>query len=118
MAGAVGDTHGITAHQIWAVTLADGAVKSGYPIDVSTTLGFDPKAHNQRGALSLVGGILYVPYGGHSGDCAGFQGRIVTVNTAASPPRRRRLGRRRQRRGDLGLRGNGLRGRRRVRGDR
>jgi len=86
VAGAVGDAYGITAHQIWAVALADGAIKSGYPIDVSTTLGFDPMAHNQRGALSLVGGILYVPYGGHSGDCAGFQGRIVTVNTAASPP--------------------------------
>ena len=86
VAGAVGDAYGITAHQVWAVALADGAIKSGYPIDVSTTLGFEPKAHNQRGALSLVGGILYVPYGGHSGDCAGFQGRIVTVNTAASPP--------------------------------
>jgi hypothetical protein len=86
VAGAVGDGYGITAHQVWAVALADGAVKAGYPIDVSTKLGFDPKAHNQRGALSLVGGTLYVPYGGHSGDCAGFQGRIVTVNTAANPP--------------------------------
>jgi hypothetical protein len=86
VAGAVGGADGITAHQVWAIALADGAVKSGYPIDVSTALGFDPTAHNQRGALSLVGGILYVPYGGHSGDCAGFQGRIVTVNTAANPP--------------------------------
>ena len=86
VAGAVGDTTGITAHEVWAVTLADGAVKPGYPIDVSAALGFDPKAHNQRGALSLVGGTLYVPYGGHSGDCAGFQGRVVTVKTTASPP--------------------------------
>ena len=86
VAGAVGDSTGITAHKIWAVTLADGAVKPGYPIDVSAALGFDPKAHNQRGALSLVGGTLYVPYGGHSGDCAGFQGRVVTVKTTASPP--------------------------------
>ena len=86
VAGAVGDAAGITAHQVWAVALADGALKPGYPIDVSAALGFDPKAHNQRGALSLVAGILYVPYGGHSGDCAGFQGRVVTVKTAASPP--------------------------------
>jgi hypothetical protein len=86
VAGAVGDGNGITAHQVWAVALGDGALQPGYPIDVSATLGFEAKAHNQRGALSLVGGILYVPYGGHSGDCAGFQGRVVTVDTAANPP--------------------------------
>ena len=97
VAGAVGDSAGITAHKIWAVTLADGAVKPGYPIDVSAALGFDPKAHNQRGALSLVGGILYVPYGGHSGDCAGFQGRDRHRQDHRQPTGRRWLGLRRQR---------------------
>ena len=43
---------------------------------------FDPKIHNQRSALSLVNGILYVPYAGYVGDCGSYHGRVVTVNTA------------------------------------
>jgi hypothetical protein len=37
---------------------------------------------NQRGALLLVNGILYIPFGGQMGDCAGARGRIVAINTA------------------------------------
>jgi len=87
VAGALGDANGITSHAVWAVSLADGSIKSGYPVDVSAALGFDPKPHNQRGALSMVGSIVYVPYGGHSGDCvADMHGRVVAIDTATSPP--------------------------------
>jgi len=87
VAGALGDANGITSHAVWALSLADGSIKSGYPVDVSTALGFDPKPHNQRGALSMVGRIVYVPYGGHSGDCvADMHGRVVAIDTATSPP--------------------------------
>ena len=87
VAGALGDANGITSHSVWALSLADGSVKSGYPVDVSAALGFDPKPHNQRGALSMVGRIVYVPYGGHSGDCvADMHGRVVAIDTTTSPP--------------------------------
>jgi hypothetical protein len=87
VAGAVGDATGITSHFVWALSLVDGSVKSGYPVDVAAALGFDPKTHNQRGALSMVGTIVYVPYGGHSGDCVvDMHGRVVAIDTAASPP--------------------------------
>jgi hypothetical protein len=87
VAGALGDANGITSHSVWALSLMDGSVKSGYPLDVSAALAFDPKAHNQRGALSMVGRIVYVPYGGHSGDCvADMHGRVVAVDTATNPP--------------------------------
>jgi hypothetical protein len=56
-------------------------------VDVAAALGFDPKTHNQRGALSTVGSIVYVPYGGHSGDCVvDMHGRVVAIDTSASPP--------------------------------
>ncbi len=87
VAGALGDATGITSHAVWALSLADGSLKTGYPVDLSQALGFDPKTHNQRGALSLVGSILYVPYGGHSGDCVvDMHGRVVAIDTAANPP--------------------------------
>ena len=87
VAGALGDANGITSHSVWALSLADGSVKSGYPVDVSAALAFDPKPHNQRGALSMVGRIVYVPYGGHSGDCvADMHGRVVAIDTTTSPP--------------------------------
>lgn len=87
VAGAIGDENGITSHSVWALNLADGSVKSGYPVDVSKALGFDPMTHNQRGALSMVGNIVYVPYGGHSGDCVvDMHGRVVAIDTSTSPP--------------------------------
>jgi hypothetical protein len=87
VAGALGDANGITSHSVWAVSLVDGSIKNGYPVGVSAALGFDPKTHNQRGALSMVGNIVYVPYGGHSGDCVvDMHGRVVAIDTAASPP--------------------------------
>jgi hypothetical protein len=87
VAGARGDANGITSHSVWALSLVDGSIKSGYPVDVSAALTFDPKTHNQRGALSMVGSIVYVPYGGHSGDCVvDMHGRVVAIDTATNPP--------------------------------
>ena len=87
LAGAIGDASGITSHSVWAVSLMDGSIKAGYPADVSRTLDFDPKTHNQRGALSLVGHVVYVPYGGHTGDCVvDVRGRVVAVDTSTTPP--------------------------------
>ena len=87
VAGALGDANGITSHSVWALSLQDGSIKSGYPVDVSKALGFDPTTHNQRGALSMVGSIVYVPYGGHTGDCVvDMHGRVVAVDTSTNPP--------------------------------
>ena len=35
--------------------------------------------HNQRGALALANGRVYVAYGGRFGDCGDYKGRIVSV---------------------------------------
>jgi len=86
VAGAVGNTTGITGHQIHALSPDDGTERAGWPIDVtgmtSGSATFTVKPQNQRSALSLVGGILYVAYGGHNGDCGNYRGWVVAVNVA------------------------------------
>jgi hypothetical protein len=70
-------------HQIYALSVDDGKVKAGWPVDVSTlkagSLAFNSPAHNQRGALGIVNGVVYVPYGGHYGDCGDYHGWVVGV---------------------------------------
>jgi len=47
--------------EVFAVSLADGSVESGWPVDVAAALGgsFDPATQNQRGALALFAGRVY-----------------------------------------------------------
>ena len=93
VAGAVGNTTGITGHQIHALSPDDGTERPGWPIDVTgmTSGGatFTPQPQNQRSALSLVNGILYVAYGGHNGDCGNYRGWVIAVNVA-DPTKRAR----------------------------
>ena len=71
-------------HLIFALSLDDGTTRAGWPVDVSATakagtLSFDSSVQNQRAALLLLNGILYVPYGGNYGDCGGYHGWVVGV---------------------------------------
>lgn len=74
-------------HLIFALSIDDGSTKSGFPIDTSQisttadgkTIKLDAVVQNQRGALTLVNGTVYVPYGGHIGDCGDYHGWVVGV---------------------------------------
>ncbi|MGH7439786.1 MAG: hypothetical protein ACRENE_29190 [Polyangiaceae bacterium] len=67
-------------HRLHAVSLDDGSEKSGWPIDVQASVpGFDSSHQNQRSALTLLNGVLYVPYGGLYGDCGQYYGWVVGV---------------------------------------
>lgn len=65
-------------------------------VDVSTgklkvrrsanTDGMDPRAHQQRGALTLAHGMIYIPYGGLDGDCSDYIGRVVASRTDGQGP--------------------------------
>ncbi len=71
-------------HLIVALSLDDGSTRPGWPVDVSATVRagavrFDSAVQNQRGALALLGGRVYVPYGGHFGDCGNYHGWVVGV---------------------------------------
>ncbi len=76
-------------HMIFAVSLQDGAVVPGWPVNVAagaaaSGLIFDPKLQAQRPGLTLFNGTLYVPFGSNSGECGAFHGWVVGVDVAAA----------------------------------
>ena len=80
-----GKSGGPPKHFVFALSLKDGSVLSGWPIDVETALKangktFNSSVQNQRGALTVVGETIYVPYGGHFGDCGDYRGWVVAVS--------------------------------------
>ncbi|HVU52162.1 MAG TPA: hypothetical protein VHL80_15800, partial [Polyangia bacterium] len=87
VAGAIGTTQ-IDRHEIHALSLDDGSERPGWPVNVSALQGpgavaFNSPAQNQRSALSLVNGIVYVAYGGHAGDCGTYHGWVIAVDPKA-----------------------------------
>jgi hypothetical protein len=77
----------IATHQIHALSIDDGTERPGWPFDASTLqspdgIAFQADAQNQRGALLIVGGVVYVAYGGHDGDCGIYHGWVVGVPVA------------------------------------
>jgi hypothetical protein len=74
-------------HFVFGLSLATGAIASGWPVDVGMGLAalhrsFDETPQGQRSALALINGKLYVPYAGHFGDCGVYNGMVVGINTA------------------------------------
>ena len=71
-------------HIIDALSIDTGDELPGWPVDVSKLssggVNFNSPDQNQRGALSLVGGTLYVPYGGYYGDGGNYRGWVVAVD--------------------------------------
>jgi PQQ-like domain len=76
---------GAPTHRLAALSIDDGSMRPGWPVDVAAarpgSLAFNAAVQNQRGALALLGGTLYVPYGGHFGDCGDYHGWVVGVPT-------------------------------------
>jgi hypothetical protein len=71
-------------HLIFAMNVDTGSTNSGWPVDVNATAKsgstvFTSVTQNERGALAVVGTNVYVPYGGHDGDCGIYHGWLVGV---------------------------------------
>jgi outer membrane protein assembly factor BamB len=86
---ALTDNSGTIKHMVYALSLADGSVKPGWPVDMQTTLAgmgasFDSPHQGSRGALLFFGGRLYVSYGGNGGDCLPYHGTVVQVAPATA----------------------------------
>jgi outer membrane protein assembly factor BamB len=62
-------------HELFALDLATGAVRWHRPIDPP---GLSPLVEQERGALALAGGRVYVPFGGLYGDCGQYRGAVVS----------------------------------------
>ena len=75
-------------HLVFALSLKDGTPLPGWPIDVMEAFAsqgqtFVARDQNQRGALAILAGNLYVPFGGHFGDCGQYRGFVVGISLSA-----------------------------------
>jgi outer membrane protein assembly factor BamB len=63
-------------HMLFTLSLVDGSVVSQLDVDPP---GSDPSVQQERGALALGSGFVYVPLGGLYGDCGSFHGYVEAV---------------------------------------
>jgi outer membrane protein assembly factor BamB len=70
-------------HELVALDVASGAVRFRRPADPP---GADPRIHNQRGALALANGRVYVAFGGRFGDCGRYHGWVVGLPADGDGP--------------------------------
>jgi hypothetical protein len=78
----------LSKHTIHAWSIDDFSEK--WSLDVSTLTDsvagkFASATQNQRSAVLIAGGVAYVSYGGHFGDCDPYAGWIVGVPLGATP---------------------------------
>ncbi len=70
-------------YKVWALDLASGAVKEGWPITLQGQYrgtAFDGGQLTQRGALTMVDGRLYIPFASRC-DIGEWHGWVMGVNT-------------------------------------
>jgi hypothetical protein len=67
-----------------AVDITTGEVRDGWPvvIDPPTEVPLNTRVTGNRGALLLANGMVYVPFGGYSGDCGPYHGWVVGIDKA------------------------------------
>jgi hypothetical protein len=71
-------------HLIFSLNVDTGMINPGWPVDVdsnavSGTTKFVSTAQGQRGALTVIGTNVYVPFGGLAGDCGTYHGWVVGI---------------------------------------
>jgi outer membrane protein assembly factor BamB len=78
------DTNHLPKHFIYSLNVDTGSLNPGWPVNVdsnavSGSIMFNSLSQGERGALTIIGTNLYVPYGGLYGDCGTYHGWIVGV---------------------------------------
>ena len=68
-------------HTLFALDASSGAVRWSRSVDLP---GHDPSTHQQRAALALGNGYVYIGFGGLAGDCGQYQGEVVGVPTTGA----------------------------------
>jgi hypothetical protein len=63
-------------HELVALSPTDGSINWRTGVDLPDV---EAAAMQQRGALTLTGGLVWVPFGGLAGDCGDYRGRLVGV---------------------------------------
>jgi outer membrane protein assembly factor BamB len=78
---AVAETYSATGgieHQLVGLDASTGQIKVSRTIDPP---GADVRAQQERGALALLGNMVYVPFGGLDGDCGDYHGLVIGSRT-------------------------------------
>jgi hypothetical protein len=63
-------------HELVALSPSNGSVSWRTSVDLP---GVNNAAMQERGALTVTGGSVWVPFGGLAGDCSAYKGRVVGV---------------------------------------
>jgi outer membrane protein assembly factor BamB len=72
----VAEHGGTVGHDLIALDPRTGAVRWKKAIDLP---GPTPAAMQQRGALAITGGRVWVSFGAQAGDCSNYKGRLVSM---------------------------------------
>jgi len=70
-------------HTLYALSAVTGHVRWKRNVDIA---GRSRNAEQQRGALAVANGRVYVPFGGRYGDCGNYAGYVVSAPTSGSGP--------------------------------
>jgi outer membrane protein assembly factor BamB len=70
-------------HDLVALDPATGKIRWRRPVDLP---GVDAQAMQQRGALTVLDGRVWLPFGGLAGDCGHYKGRMVGVPVGNGEP--------------------------------
>ena len=84
------EQNGALVHNLFALSLSTGTVLAGWPVPIGAgirSLGqnFSDNVEEQRGALALLAGKVFIPFGGYDGDCGNYHGIVASVSTTATP---------------------------------
>lgn len=78
------DVSNVVKHLIFSLNVDTGGLHPGWPVTLDTNVlagstPFNAMYQGERGALTVIGTNLYVPYGGLYGDCGTYHGWLVGV---------------------------------------
>jgi outer membrane protein assembly factor BamB len=73
-----------TAWHVFGIDLSSHSIVLNTQIKSSVGTGLDWTIQQQRGALALANGYVYVPFGGRIGDCGPYHGWVIGVPTNGS----------------------------------
>jgi outer membrane protein assembly factor BamB len=68
-------------HVLFALDPSDGAVRWSRGVDLA---GDTARTHQQRTALAVANGYVYIGFGGLAGDCGQYTGKVVGVPTSGT----------------------------------
>src|SRR5438270_731786 len=72
-------------HFIYSLNVDTGVTNAGWPVDLNATANYNGMSfvsliQEERGAVALVNGIVYVSYSGYVGDCQNYHGWVVGMD--------------------------------------